>query len=448
MGFSNLRFIIESDAILACILPLALLLFGFNLKLFTKNSLSEIFQLLSLRGLYHGPSRNSYFSLERAYHSYSQYARLSAKELSMMQTSYRTLPYSNKNLGYSIGYPKKLDQLAYVTTLNAMITDGIVQLAQEEFPSLLYQRRHTMVSLDLARVRESLKHFIRDWSEEGARERTRTFSPILDVLNEVDPSQRAEMKILIPGCGLGRLAWEISQLGWYTCSSKVCCQSDKNFVSLGFDTTANELSFFMTLALRFLFSPKTTSSVNEHWLRPYAYWFSHQKSNDSLFRSISFPDVTPRFTPNFHLVEQDFLTLPIPSTKPSNNPSFIWSKNQSTEGYDFIVTLFFIDTSLDVFATMKHIYTLLRPGGSWINLGPLLWTGGAQAKVELSLDEVLLAAEKIGFVLQDEAQGTCARRTVECEYTGDSNAMMQMIYKAEFWVARKPVTEQEQDIND
>jgi hypothetical protein len=195
----------------------------------------------------------------------------------------------------------------------------------------------------------------------------------------------------------------------------------------------------MTLALRFLFSPKTTSSVNEHWLRPYAYWFSHQKSNDSLFRSISFPDVTPRFTPNFHLVEQDFLTLPIPSTtKPSDNPAFLWSTNQSSEGYDFIVTLFFIDTSLDVFATMKHIHTLLRPGGSWINLGPLLWTGGAQAKVELSLDEILLAAEKIGFVLQDEAQGTRARRTVECEYTSDPNAMMQMIYKAEFWVARKP----------
>ena len=212
MVFSNIRFIIESDAIFVCILPLALLLVGFNLKLFTKISLSEIF--LSLRRLYQEPSRNSYFSIERAYQSYSQYARLSAKELSMMQTSYRTLQRSNKKLGNSIGYPQKLDQLGYVTTLNATITDGIAQLAQENFPFILYKRRVEMVSPDLARVRESLKHFIRDWSEEGARERTRTFSPILDVLNEVDPSQRADMKILVPGCGLGRLAWEISQLGW------------------------------------------------------------------------------------------------------------------------------------------------------------------------------------------------------------------------------------------
>ena len=220
----------ESDAILACFLPLALFLIGFNLKLFTKISLSEISQLLSIRRLYHKPSRNSYFSLERAYHSYSQYAGLSAKELSMMQTSYRTLHHSNQNLGNTIGYPKKLDQLGYVTALNATITDGIVQLAQEEFPSLLYQRRVDMVSPDLARVRESLKHFIRDWSEEGARERTRTFSPILGVLNGVDPCQRAEMKILVPGCGLGRIAWEISQLGWYCYSSKSSICLIMNFV--------------------------------------------------------------------------------------------------------------------------------------------------------------------------------------------------------------------------
>ena len=429
----------ESDAVLACIFPLALFLIG--VRLFPKITLSEIFDLLALRQL--EPSRNFYFSLERAYHSYSQYARLSADELSMMQASYRTLRHSGKNLGYDIGYPKKLDQLRNVTALNATITDGIAQLAEKEFPSLIYQRSVKMVSPDLVRVRESLKHFIRDWSEEGARERTRTFSPILDVLKEVDPSQRAEMKILVPGCGLGRLAWEISQLGWYT---SILSQASVRLIRvvffLGFDTTANELSFFMTLALRFLFSSKATNSVNEHWLRPYAHWFSHQKSNESLFRCLSFPDVIPRFTPNFHLVEQDFLTLPIPSTQRSDNLALTWSADQlptpSSEGYDFIVTLFFIDTSLDVFATMKHIFSLLRPGGSWINLGPLLWTGGAKAKVELSLDEVLLAAEKIGFALETRAEGPTARKTVECEYTSDPNAMMRWIYKAEFWVARKP----------
>jgi len=264
--------------------------------------------------------------------------------------------------------------------------------------------------MDLMRVRESLKHFIRDWSSDGIREREKIFGPILDVLRKVDADERQTKRVLVPGSGLGRLAWEISELGFL-------------------ETTANELSFFMNLALRFLLSPSTTSAANEHAIHPYAHWFSHQRSADSLFRSIPFPDVVPRLSPSFKLVEKDFLTLqPPPSPSPLLAP---------IPGYDYIVTLFFIDTSLNILTTLEHIYHLLRPGGTWINLGPLLWTGGAQSKLELSLEEVLRAAEEVGFVidLQDDGQQS---RTVECEYTGDAQAMMRWIYRAEFWVAHKP----------
>ena len=133
---------------------------------------------------------------------------LACLQLSLMRASYRTPHRSNKNLGYDIGYPKKLDQLHYVTSLNATITNDIAQLAREEFPSLAYQSNDNMVSADLVRVRGS--SFV-----IGARERTRIFSPILDVLKEVEPSRRGGMKILVPGCGLGRLAWEIAQFGIY-----------------------------------------------------------------------------------------------------------------------------------------------------------------------------------------------------------------------------------------
>lgn len=167
-------------------------------------------------------------------------------------------------------------------------------------------------------------------------------------------------------------------------------------------------------------------SVNQHSLSPYAHWFSHQLSNESLFRRISFPDILPRFNPSFHLVEGDFLELKPPATHSS-----------CLNGYDYIITLFFIDTSLDVLTTLNHIYNLLKPGGTWVNLGPLLWTGGGQAKVELSLEEVLQAAEEIGFILETDKTNLASHKTIECEYTGDKNAMMRWMYKAEFWVSRK-----------
>ena len=66
---------------------------------------------------------------------------------------------------------------------------------------------------DVVRVRESLKHFVRDWSVEGRKERDKIFGPILAVLREVQHGERARMRVLVPGAGLGRLAWEVSELG-------------------------------------------------------------------------------------------------------------------------------------------------------------------------------------------------------------------------------------------
>ena len=194
----------------------------------------------------------------------------------------------------------------------------------------------------------------------------------------------------------------------------------------------------MILAFRFLVSPEKTTIPNEHAIHPYAHWFSHQRSNEALFRPVRFPDVVPRLSEKFKLIEGDFLKLSIPSS--SNTSVACWQKQNSAyeaPGYNYIATLFFIDTSLNVLTTMEHIYHLLKPGGAWINLGPLLWTGGGQTKLELSLEEVFAAACEIGFIEDPSIE----KRTVECEYTGDSLAMMRWIYKAEFWVMRKPTKE-------
>ncbi|KAF8899721.1 N2227-like protein-domain-containing protein [Mucidula mucida] len=115
-------------------------------------------------------------------------------------------------------------------------------------------------------------------------------------------------------------------------------------------------------------------------------------------------------------------------------------------GYDYIVTLFFIDALLNPVRTLAHIYSLLASGGVWINLGPLLYGTGGQERVELSLDEVLAVAESLGFEFDDmrqygfqenDAQGKQRTTTVNCEYTCDDRAMMRWVYGAEMWVARK-----------
>jgi len=201
--------IVASDALLACLLPLIIIAAAF--KAFPRTTVRDIQELLWPKSAF--GNTHPHFSLERAYHAYAQYARLSGNDLSKMRFSYSQLSRANKKLGYAIGYPAKLDRLHDATQRNAVVANGIADLALEEFPPLKDQPELGLTAVDLSRVREALKHFVRDWSSEGLEERSRIFGPILEVLQSVDEEKRAGMKVLVPGCGLGRLAWDISELG-------------------------------------------------------------------------------------------------------------------------------------------------------------------------------------------------------------------------------------------
>ncbi|GBE80784.1 hypothetical protein SCP_0305030 [Sparassis crispa] len=132
-----------------------------------------------------------------------------------MRSSYERLRWAHKQIGYELGYTKKLEQLEHAVLINAKITEAIAKLGRNDYREPL---RGSYLSSgdtygDVGRVGESLKHFVRDWSEEGKQERTTIFDPILDLLKEVDAELRPTKRVLVPGSGLGRLAWEISQLG-------------------------------------------------------------------------------------------------------------------------------------------------------------------------------------------------------------------------------------------
>ncbi|KAK0486514.1 N2227-like protein-domain-containing protein [Armillaria novae-zelandiae] len=282
------------DILAAVFLPLVILFLVF--RVYPTLAWSDILSLFSAARTDAG-----IFSPQHAFHSFKRYRQLSMHELSRSRAAYVTLGRKHKRIGYDIGYPAKLNALEKTIEANSKIADAIARLASVEHDLLEWPAHNISVgSGDLSRVRESLRHFVRDWSTEGAAERKKIFTPILDVLGAVAPGERAGRRVLIPGSGLGRLAWEVSQLG--------------------FDTTAVEMSSFMNFAFKFLLSPQATSSLNQH-----------------KFRAVEFPDVLPRLDGNLRLLQDDFLELP---------------KDQK---YDYIVTLFFIDTSSNIFATLEHI---------------------------------------------------------------------------------------------
>ena len=225
----SLPALLSSDYLLASLLPLVLFVLGTQiLGAWSSRDLVDV--ILGRSG--RTSSVVGHFSVERAAASYAQYARLARVELGAMRTSYGRMSWAHRRIGYDLGYPRKLARLEESVATNAVVADAIARLAHEEFAGLELEGGMFAPEIkgDLGRVREAMKHFVRDWSEEGRREREVIFGPVLDVLRAYPEAGRRGMRVLVPAAGLGWLAWEISELGeWFdpvVCLMNVCARKE------------------------------------------------------------------------------------------------------------------------------------------------------------------------------------------------------------------------------
>lgn len=77
--------------------------------------------------------------------------------------------------------------------------------------------------------------------------------------------------------------------------------------------------------------------------------------------------------------------------------------NSYTDEWDAICTCFFIDTAHNIIEYIETIYHILKPGGIWINLGPLLYhyyDMPGEPSLELTLDQVLRIVKAVGFQIK------------------------------------------------
>ncbi|KAH0613118.1 uncharacterized protein H6S33_009498 [Morchella sextelata] len=333
------------------------------------------------------------------------------------------LTVRQKELMSTVPYGEKLEKTSALIRENDNLVQKIVDHGLSyydlTFTELLsFRSAHkndTRSVADHSSVIQSLKHFIRDWSAAGSHERDTTFPQILTTLESLYPDHvgRGQKKVLVPGAGLGRLSYEIA--------------------AMGFQTVANEYSFYQNLAQLWILSLPNTTQRESFKLYPFINWWSHQRTTTSLLRGVSFPDteLSALALEKLCLIDGDFTTA-------------FYAEASS---YDVVVTLFFIDTARNIVDYLDKIHAALKPGGVWINLGPLLY--GTSPWLEPSLDEVLAIAENIGFELvpTEERWGTDSFADVEAwrgkvrgafaGYGWDQDSLSRNAYSAQFWVAVK-----------
>ena len=205
------------------------------------------------------------------------------------------------------GYQKSLKALETCINLNDMVIKDVIadvssmfinvenQEGEGEDPNIRLadpkedkakSRTHLE---DHEKVQSTLKQFVRDWSRDGAKERQQCYAPILEELKRVFPDPK-DVKVLVPGAGLGRLAFDIA--------------------SLGYECQGNEFSLFMLIASNFVLNKSRERDC--FTIYPWIHQFTNQISSENMTKEVTFPDVDPNSlseNAKFSMTAGDFLEI-------------------------------------------------------------------------------------------------------------------------------------------
>ncbi|OTF70400.1 N2227-like protein [Euroglyphus maynei] len=251
--------------------------------------------------------------------------------------------------------------------------------------------------LDISRIDSILNQIVREWCHDGVNERESCFVPILNTIEEYFPmtENRNQIRILVPGAGLGRLPYEIAKRG-YSCQG-------------------NEFSLMMLFVANFILNK--IDSVDVFTFYPWVSHFSNNLYSGHQIIPAKFPDVNPATISK----DVDFSMVA---------GSFTEIFNQHRNQFDCVVTCFFLDTAQNIVSYIETICNILKPGGIWINFGPLLYhyADMTECSIEPSYEIVKEIIESFNFKFLKE------KTNQTCYYTKNPNSMVSYQYHSIFFV--------------
>ncbi len=291
--------------------------------------------------------------------------------------------------------------------------------------------RDTAEPHHIDKAKSTIRQMYRDWSAEGLDERQACYGPVLEDLEEDfgHLPDKSSVKVLIPGAGLGRLVFETWRKGYMV--------------------EGNEISWHQLLTSNWVLNHTKGTTFD---LYPFAAEFSNVIRREHQLKVVKVPDV------HVSSVLEDSSGLSSTERMQMKAGDFVSLYREERHGgrFEAVVTVFFIDTAPNLIRYIETVRHCLRPGGVWINNGPLLWhfedrgspavdertqsgeATSAQAGIEepgsfeLTDEEVVELVRQMDFDIE--------RRELGIEgigYINNPRSMLQNTYRLSHFVARK-----------
>jgi carnosine N-methyltransferase len=229
---------------------------------------------------------------------------------------------------------------------------------------------------------------LRDWSTNCAHVGDSTYNPAIAELKALLPNGG---EVLLPGCGLGRLALDCARQG--------------------FAVEANDASrLFLTVADYILNRPPAVPAK----IFPVAHVFSENWSVDQQYIEIETPKPSPMEVATGGSCSGGYQKAPEVA---ADMAKFVMVPGDFVKTYaagcpghrkfDAILSCFFIDTAGDVAELFQVLDSLLKVGGVWVNVGPLNWR--KEARLKLSYEEIVSIWQGMGYEF-------VTRKEIDCDY--------------------------------
>jgi len=220
----------------------------------------------------------------------------------------------------------------------------------------------------------------------------------------------------------------------------------------GFSVEGNEISYHELMASSLVLNH--SEKVGQFKIAPFALSCSNHLSRTDQFKTFQIPDVHP----SGELGNASGSKVPPHERMSMATGDFcvLYSQEEQRDTFHAVATVFFIDTAPNIIRYIEAVRNCLKPGGVWINLGPLLWHHmsrkddeeseeqktkkvevadagiGDPGSVELTNEEVIALLEHFGFTIEKQEFDT-----FETGYMSNPRSMLQSNYRPAFWIARK-----------
>lgn len=321
---------------------------------------------------------------------------------------------------------------------------------------------------NFSKAKSTLHQLVRDWSSEGAAERDACYGAVMRELAAVlpvTPANANRLRVLVPGCGRECPAGGYRRAG----SAATPLPSPRP----------------RSRAPRLRPRPRGLRRAGQRVLVPNALRVAPRPQRDGGGGAARCPPVDPRpeqppaagghaagracprrrterppgpqprgghvdgarGAPECLACLSLARTPPPPPAQTAGEFAECYGTPDQRGAWDAVVSVFFVDTAPVIFEYFDVVWHALRPGGFWVNLGPLLyhWQGGSAdagdaddddlrygQSLELSYQEVRFALLARGFELVRESAG--AKTT----YAANRRSLLNNTYTPLMWVVRKP----------